>query len=262
MVEDVRRTGMRRFEGKSVIVTGGASGIGEATAARFLAEGARVLIMDVSAENIAAATPRLESVARELGGELYTHRGDVTQPDDVDAMVRRALDLFGRLDVLIDNAGIAYEEPFLEIPLEHWDRTIAVNLRGMFLVGQRVAREMARERHGTIVLSSSTNGLVGEDKYAHYNASKGGVTLLTKSMAIELGPYNIRVNAVCPGYIVTPLAASIDSPEFMAAYAEKLPLRRLGKPEEVAALFAFLASDDAAFITGETVVIDGGQLTY
>jgi 3-oxoacyl-[acyl-carrier protein] reductase len=121
---------------------------------------------------------------------------------------------------------------------------------------------MARERHGTIVLTSSTNGLVGEDRYAHYNASKGGVTLLTKSMAIELGPYNIRVNAVCPGYIVTPLAARIDSPEFMAAYAEKLPLRRLGKPEEVAALFAFLASEDAAFITGETVVIDGGQLTY
>jgi len=262
MVEDVRRTGMRRFVGKSVIVTGGASGIGEATAARFLGEGARVLIMDVSAENIAAAGPRLESVARERAGELYVHQGDVTQPDDVDAMVRRALDLFGRIDVLIDNAGIAYEEPFLEIPLEHWDRTIAVNLRGMFLVGQRVARDMARERHGTIVLTSSTNGLVGEDKYAHYNASKGGVTLLTKSMAIELGPYNIRVNAVCPGYIVTPLAASIDSPEFMAAYAAKLPLRRLGKPEEVAALVAFLASEDAAFITGELVVIDGGQLTY
>lgn len=262
MVEDVRCTGMRRFEGQSVIVTGGASGIGEATAVRFLSEGARVLIMDVSAENIAAAGPRLDGTAREFGGELHAYQGDVTQPDDVDAMVRRALDLFGRIDVLIDNAGIAYEEPFLEIPLAHWDRTIAVNLRGMFLVGQRVARDMARERHGAIVLTSSTNGLVGEDKYAHYNASKGGVTLLTKSMAIELGPYNIRVNAVCPGYIVTPLAASIDSPEFMAAYAAKLPLRRLGKPEEVAALFAFLASEDAAFITGELVVIDGGQLTY
>jgi 3-oxoacyl-[acyl-carrier protein] reductase len=113
-----------------------------------------------------------------------------------------------------------------------------------------------------ILLTSSTNGLVGEDKYAHYNASKGGVTLLTKSLAIELGPHGIRVNAVCPGYIVTPLAESIDDEEFMAAYAEKLPLRHLGKPGDVAGAFAFLASDDAAFITGETLVIDGGQLTY
>jgi len=130
----------------------------------------------------------------------------------------------------------------------------------MFLVGQRVAREMARQRSGVIVLTSSTNGLVGEDRQAHYNASKGGVTLLTKSMAIELGPYNIRVNAVCPGYIVTPLAASLDSPEEMARYAATLPLGRLGTPEDVSGVFAFLASDDAAFITGETIVIDGGQL--
>ena len=260
MTEDVRRTGMRRFEGKGVIVTGGASGIGEATAARFLSEGARVLIMDLSAENIVAAQGRLAPLSHEFGGALHTLQGDVTAPDDVEALVQQALGLFGRIDVLINNAGIDYLEPFLEIPLERWDHIIQVNLRGMFLVGQRVAREMARERHGTIVLTSSTNGLVGEDRQAHYNASKGGVTLLTKSMAIELGPYNIRVNAVCPGYIVTPLAESLDSPEEMARYAATLPLGRLGKPEHVAALFAFLASDDAEFITGETVVIDGGQL--
>lgn len=262
MVEDVRRTGLRRFDGKSVIVTGGASGIGEATAARFLSEGARVLIMDVSAENVAAARVRLGAVAHEFDGELHVNQGDVTHPGDVDAMVVQALATFGRLDVLINNAGIDYIEPFLEIPLERWDQIIAVNLRGMFLVGQRVAKEMSRQGHGAIVLTSSTNGIVGEDKQAHYNASKGGVTLLTKSMAIELGPYNIRVNAVCPGYIVTPLAEALDSSEAMAAYARTLPLGRLGKPEDVAALFAFLASDDAAFITGETVVIDGGQLTY
>ncbi len=113
-----------------------------------------------------------------------------------------------------------------------------------------------------ILLTSSTNGLVGEDQYAHYNASKGGVTLLTKSMAIELGPMGIRVNAVCPGYIVTPMAESTDSPEFMAAYAEKLPIGHLGNAHDVAGGFAFLASDDAGFITGETLVIDGGQLTY
>src|SRR5579875_3815266 len=260
MTEDVRRTGMRRFEGKGVIVTGGASGIGEATAARFLSEGARVLIMDMSAENIAAAQGRLAPLSHEFGGALHTLQGDVAAPDDVEALVQQALGLFGRIDVLINNAGIDYLEPFLEIPLERWDHIIQVNLRGMFLVGQRVAREMARERHGVIVLTSSTNGLVGEDRQAHYNASKGGVTLLTKSMAIELGRYNVRVNAVCPGYIVTPLAESLDSPEEMARYAATLPLGRLGKPEHVAALFAFLASDDAEFMTGETVVIDGGQL--
>jgi 3-oxoacyl-[acyl-carrier protein] reductase len=251
---------MRRFVDKGVIVTGGASGIGEATAARFLAEGARVLVIDVSEANIEAARERLGVLAQEQGGTLHTAVGDVTKPDDVESAVGRALDLFGRLDVLINNAGVDYLEPFLEIPLERWDQIMTVNLRGMFLVGQRVAREMARERHGTILLTSSTNGLVGEDRQAHYNASKGGVTLLTKSMAIELGPYNVRVNAVCPGYIVTPLAEALDSPEEMARYATTLPLRRLGKPEEVAAVFAFLASDDAAFITGETIVIDGGQL--
>jgi 3-oxoacyl-[acyl-carrier protein] reductase len=137
-----------------------------------------------------------------------------------------------------------------------------VNLTGMFLVCQRVARLMVEQGSGVILMTSSTNGLVGEDRYAHYNASKGGVTLLTKSLAIELGPHGIRVNAVCPGYIVTPLAESIDDPKFMASYAEMLPLRRPGRPEDVAGVFAFLASRDAEFITGETIVIDGGQLTY
>ena len=149
---------------------------------------------------------------------------------------------------------------FLEISRERWDETQRINLTGMFVVTQRVAREMVHAGGGVILLTSSTNGLVGEDKYAHYNASKGGVTLLTKSLAIELGPHGIRVNAVCPGYIVTPLAESIDDPEFMEAYRQRLPLRRLGKPEDVAGTFAFLASDDAAFIHGETIVIDGGQL--
>ncbi len=260
MAEDARGTGMRRFGQKSVIITGGASGIGEATAARFLSEGARVLVMDVSAENITAVQGRLDLIAREGGGALHTVVGDVSDPNDVEVMVDQAQRLCGRLDVLINNAGIDYLEPFLEIPLHRWDHILAVNLRGMFLVGQRVAREMARQRSGVIVLTSSTNGLVGEDRQAHYNASKGGVTLLTKSMAIELGPYNIRVNAVCPGYIVTPLAASLDSPEEMARYAATLPLGRLGTPEDVSGVFAFLASDDAAFITGETIVIDGGQL--
>lgn len=264
VVEDVRRAGMRRFEGKSVIVTGGARGIGEATATRFLSEGARVLIMDANAAHIDAAQPHLQEVAAASGGELRSYCADVSLLDAVEAGVQHALNLFGRIDILISNAGIAYQEPFLTTPLDHWERTIAVNLTGMFLVAQRVAREMVRAGRGVILLTSSTNGLVGEDQYAHYNASKGGVTLLTKSLAIELGPYNIRVNAVCPGYIVTPIMRPIDDPEAMTRRAEiasRLPLRRIGQPEEVAALFAFLASDDAAYITGDAIVIDGGLLT-
>lgn len=251
-----------RFSGHRVVVTGGASGIGEATATRFLREGASVLVMDSNAHNIARARAGLEAAARRGGADVFTCQGDVTLEADVDAMIAQLDDQLGGIDVLVSNAGIAYEEPFLDISTEHWSRTLDVNLTGMFLVCQRVARLMVERGSGVILTTSSTNGLVGEDRYAHYNASKGGVTLLTKSLAIELGPHGIRVNAVCPGYIVTPLAESIDDQEFMARYAETLPLRRLGRPNDVAGVFAFLASRDAEFITGETIVIDGGQLTY
>jgi 3-oxoacyl-[acyl-carrier protein] reductase len=251
--------GMNRFTGKRVLVTGGASGIGEATADRFLREGAHVVVLDRSREHLDAAAGRLRG-SRSDGAELVLEQGDVASGEDVDRVVGAAVERLGGIDVLVSNAGIAYAEPFLDISRERWDETQRVNLTGMFVVTQRVAREMVRAGGGTILLTSSTNGLVGEDRYAHYNASKGGVTLLTKSLAIELGPHGIRVNAVCPGYIVTPLAASIDDPAFMEEYRRRLPLRRLGKPEDVAGAFAFLASDDAAFITGETLVIDGGQL--
>jgi NAD(P)-dependent dehydrogenase (short-subunit alcohol dehydrogenase family) len=250
---------MTRFIGKRVLVTGGASGIGEATADRFLREGAHVIVLDRSREHLDAAEARLQ-LSRTGGAEVVLEQGDVARGEDVDRVVAAAVERFGGIDVLVSNAGIAYAEPFLDITRERWDETQRVNLTGMFVVTQRVAREMVPAGGGTILLTSSTNGLVGEDRYAHYNASKGGVTLLTKSLAIELGPHGIRVNAVCPGYIVTPLAASIDDPEFMEAYRQRLPLRRLGKPADVAGAFAFLASDDAAFITGETLVIDGGQL--
>jgi 3-oxoacyl-[acyl-carrier protein] reductase len=251
---------MKRFPGKSVLVTGGASGIGEATARRFLTEGANVTVMDRSAANVAAAAARFEAVVRDEGVELAFEQGDVASADDVDRVVTQTVDRFGQIDIVVSNAGIAHEESFLDISKERWDETLRINLSGMFVVTQRVAREMVAAGGGVILLTSSTNGLVGEDRYAHYNASKGGVTLLTKSLAIELGQHGIRVNAVCPGYIVTPLAESIDDPEFMEAYRQRLPLRRLGRPEDVAGAFAFLASDDAAFITGETIVIDGGQL--
>jgi 3-oxoacyl-[acyl-carrier protein] reductase len=176
-------------------------------------------------------------------------------------MVAFALAHYGGIDVLINNAGICRDAAFIDTPEEMWDEILSVNLKGHFLVAQAVAREMVRAGSGAIVNMSSTNGLVGETGFAAYNASKGGVLLLTKTMALELGPYGIRVNCVAPGYIDTPMSAMFEaSGSLLTAGRDKVPLRRVAQPEEVAAVFAFLASDDASFINGEAVVVDGGQL--
>jgi NAD(P)-dependent dehydrogenase (short-subunit alcohol dehydrogenase family) len=252
---------MRRFAGKGVLVTGGASGIGLETARRFLSEGAIVLVADRNAAALDNVLPRLG----EVGTEVRTCLVDVRSASAVQAMVEEARTWLPRLDVLINNAGIAVSEHFLEISEESWDQIVDINLKGMFLVGQAAARLMVEQGGGgAIVNMASTNGLVGEEKLAHYNASKGGVVLLTKSMAIDLAPHGIRVNAVGPGFIRTPLTegAYTDDAYFQDYARHKIPLGRVGKPEEVAAVFAFLASDDASFITGETIVVDGGQLTF
>jgi len=248
---------MRGLKGKGVLVTGGSRGIGKAAVERFLEEDARVFFCGLEPGEVVGTLGELNRP-----GSLDAMPCNLTYVDEIGSMVARAEDFLGRIDILINNAGIAWEEPFLEITPEHWDQIMQVNLRGMFLVGQAVARRMVADRKGgAIVNMSSTNGLVGEEKYAHYNATKGGVLLLTKTMALELGRYGIRVNAVCPGFIQTPLSASIYGPEAIAAYGrDKIPMLRVGKPEEVAAAYAFLASDDASFINGEGLVIDGGQL--
>ena len=249
---------MRRFEGKRVLITGASRGIGRATAERFAAEGARLLLADRQAE-------LLHQTAKEIGTkhgtQVLAYVMDVSRKVEVEGMMAFALTEFGGIDVLINNAGICRGETFLEIREEVWDEMMSVNLKGHFLVAQAVAREMVKAGSGTIVNMSSTNGLVGEAGYAAYNASKGGVLLLTKTMALELGPYGIRVNCVAPGYIVTPMSMAIDSANGMFTYArDKIPLVRVAQPEEVAAVFAFLASDDASFINGESIVVDGGQL--
>lgn len=251
---------MRGLTGKGVLITGGSSGIGAATARRFLEEGARVFLCGLDAGEVATVVAGLEPL-----GEVAGLACDVSDEADVARLVTAAEDTLGGIDVLINNAGTARRDPFLEIAAEHWDRIIAVNLRGMFLVAQAVSRLMAgRGVPGSIINMSSTNGLGGEAEYAHYNASKGGVLLLTKTMAVELGPLGIRVNAVCPGYIRTPLNASIADrlePGFVDAYErDHIPLGRAGHADEVAGAYAFLASDDASFVNGAELVVDGGQL--
>jgi NAD(P)-dependent dehydrogenase (short-subunit alcohol dehydrogenase family) len=212
-----------------VVVTGGSSGIGEATVRRFRAQGAEVV-----------------SIA--LDGEIEC---DVADRDQVAAAFER----IGDLDVLVANAGVSVRKPFLEIEEEDWRRVLDVNLTGVFHCAQEAARRMDE---GVILMTASTNGLSGHEKYADYNASKAGVILLAKTMARELAP-RIRVNAVCPGYVLTPMQRAEYTDEMLAAVNEQIPLKRHAEPEEIAALFAFLASDDARYITGAAIVIDGGE---
>jgi NAD(P)-dependent dehydrogenase (short-subunit alcohol dehydrogenase family) len=248
---------MRGLEGKGVLVPGGSRGIGLATARRFLEEGARVFIGGLAAEEVAEAIEGLRALG-VVDGMAF----DVTREDEVDAFVERGEGALGRIDVLANNAGTAWQEPFLELSTQAWDRMLDINLRGAFLVAQRVARSMvARDSGGAIVNMASTNALQGERGYAHYDASKGAVAMLTRTMAAELAPHGIRVNALCPGKIATPMQGEAEDPEYTARFvAERIPLGRSGTPEEVAAAYAFLASDDASFITGTLLVVDGGQL--
>lgn len=249
---------MLRLEGKSAIITGAGRGIGRAIAEKFLREGARVLICDVVPERVQATVADLSAL-----GSIAGTVADIADPAQIESLVQEALGLWDGIDVLVNNAGIGIFEPFLETKLESWNRTLDVNLTGMFLMAQRVGREMVRRgRGGAIVNMASTNGIMGERRLAAYNASKAGVILMTKTAAIELAPHNIRVNCVSPGFILTELAAEGGaSTEFIQEYIGKIPLGRCGQPSEVANLFAFLASDEASFITGESVVIDGGQLS-
>lgn len=249
---------MQRFVGQVALITGAGRGIGRATAERFAAEGAAVALVSNDENDL----KELEAHLLSQGCQVIAIQTDVSDSEQVQQAVDRTVAAFGRIDIVVNNAGIAWEEPFLDIKEANWRKILDVNLNGMFFVAQKTARQMIAQNNGGVILNmASTNGLVGEANYAHYNASKGGVVLLTKTMAIELGSSNIRVNAVCPGYIQTPMSEAIDDEEKVMAYIkDKIPLNRRGKVTDIAGVFAFLASDDASFITGESIVVDGGQL--
>ena len=236
-----------------VIVTGGAQGIGEACARRFAREGARVVVADVQ-------DARGQALAAELGAS-YLHC-DVGDKAQVDALVTKVLRQHGRIDVLVNNAGIFRAAPFLEVSEADFDAVLRVNLKGSFLVGQAVARAMAAAGRGAIVNMSSVNSVLAIPNIASYNVSKGGINQLTRAMALALADKGVRVNAVGPGTIATELAAKavLTSDEARNKIMMRTPIKRLGEPGEVADVVAFLASDAASYMTGEIVMVDGGRM--
>jgi NAD(P)-dependent dehydrogenase (short-subunit alcohol dehydrogenase family) len=238
--------------GRRVVITGGASGIGLATAARFVAEGSRVVILDRD-------EPRFGAIRAELPGLAGIVAADVADRPSVDAAFAEVDRLLGGVDVLVANAGISIRHRFLDITPEEWRRVLAVNLDGVFHVAQEAARRMVAAGSGVVLMTASTNGVVGHPFYADYNASKAGVILLARSMALELAPA-VRVNAICPGYVMTPMQEAEYTPEMLAATDAKIPLGRHARPEEIAGLFAYLASDEGAYLTGAALPIDGGEL--
>ena len=243
---------MKGLNGKRVLITGGAGAIGTATARRLAEEGAHVYVFDRDE----AACQRLKKDMPNLAGYIVV---DVADPDSVarafDELDKRA----GGPDILINNAGISIRHVFSDITPQEWRTVLDINLNGVFYVAQQSARRMLAQGGGVIVNMGSSNGLTGYHYYADYNASKAGVIELSRSMALELAP-TIRVNAVCPGFIMTPMQEAEYTPEMRSSFENKVPLKKLGKPEDVAALFAFLSSDDAGFITGQYFVIDGGEI--
>jgi len=242
---------MRGLKDKRVLITGGASGIGAATAARFLEEGSRVCVLDRDAK-------ACDQIRHELPGLAEAIIADVTDLMQVEATFAEAVRLMDGVDILVNNAGISVRHKFLDITPEEWEKVLAVNLTGVFYVAQTAARHMWERGSGAILQTASTNGLVGQPFYADYNATKAGVIALTKTMAVELAP-KVRVCAVAPGYVLTPMQRAEYTDTMLEEVNQKIPLRRHAAPEEIAALFAYLASDDAAYVTGQVITIDGGE---
>lgn len=247
------------LKGKVSIITGAASGIGKATALLFCQEGAKVVIADYDSKKGIA----FENNLRGMGFEAFFVKTDVRESTEAELMVSLTVKRFGRVDIIVNNAGVAQVVPVADLPEEDWDRVVDTNLKGVYLCCKYAIPEMIRVKGGSIVNVASIWGIVGRLRGSAYNAAKAGVILLTKNMALDYAPYNIRVNAVCPGVVETDLVMRyVKSTEDPQRTYEQLvnlhPIGRLGKPEEIASSILFLASDNSSFITGSSLIIDGG----
>jgi len=244
---------MPRLQNKVSLITGAAQGIGLATARRFAQEGAIVIVCDIKPEAVEDATRQCQALGAQAEGFVL----DVTDRARVDEVVKQVLDRFGRIDVLVNNAGITQDARLQKMTLEQFDRVIDVNLRGVFHCSQAVADAMVRQGSGVILNASSVVGVYGNFGQTNYAASKFGVIGFTKTWSRELGPKGIRVNAVAPGFVATPILGTIPD-KVIAELEHRVPLGRLGQPEEIASVYAFLASDDASYVNGAVLEVSGG----
>ena len=248
------------LKGKVVIITGARRGMGKADALAFAKNGAKVVVADISQEECQLVVDEI----KKSGGEGLAVKCDVTNEKEIEEMVKKTIEKFGKVDILVNNAGICQFKPFLELTKEEWQRTLDINLKGYFLCAKATAKEMVKQKSGAIVnIASIVMGQIGKGMagLAHYSASKGGIAALTKTLALELAPYNIRVNAIAPGAIDTPMVASAKAdPKVLEQTLAMIPLHRMGKPEEIANAVLFLSSKASSYITGSIIVVDGGWL--
>lgn len=243
-----------RLAGRIAIITGGGDGIGAATARRFSKEGATLILADKDEANVQAVSA--EIVAK--GGKAAAIRTDISSLKDIQAMLAFAVSTFGPPEILVNNAGVGSQKHFLETPLEMLDTMLEVNLKGTFMCAQEAAREMTKLGRGAIVNVSSHSSLLGSTGRSAYAASKGGIDAMTRVMAVDLAQFGIRVNSIAPGPIDTPRIRKQHNEERSQAWLRAVPLARIGEPQEVASVAAFLASDDASYVTGQTIAVDGG----
>ena len=252
---------MTNLNGKVAVITGARKGMGRSHALTLAKAGVKVVVADISLEDCQKVVEEI----KKNGGEALAIKCDVSQKSEVDEMVKKAIEKFGKIDILVNNAGICQFKPFLELTEEDWDKTLDINLKGYFLCAQATAKEMVKQKSGVIInIASVAMGQqgVGMPNIVHYCASKGGIAGMTEALAVELAPYNIRVNAISPGMIETSMISSVkQDPKMMEAMLARVPMRRVGRSEEVSNLVLFLASDDSSYMTGSTVVIDGGWLS-
>lgn len=246
-----------RLENKRALITGGARGIGKGIVKRFLEEGAKVVVLDRQKEDLVETVEEYKNLNGDVEGLVC----DLAEKEKIPTVAESAWERWGGIDILVNNAGIASREPFTDISVSSWENILNINLNAIFMLSQSIVKKMIKQRSGgAIVNMGSKNGLAAGAQLTHYNVSKAGINLLTQSMAVELATCNIRVNAVAPGFIETPLDSKLKQKDEQLSLTERTPMKRLGRVAEVANAVLFLASDEASYITGTTLVVDGGHL--